>query len=77
MTAFSHTVSYKSTSSDTSQAGRFHRVASGWSTMLAIRVFGVLYQRAFGYSHGLDSITPNIESLWKELWRFNSVWMGL
>ncbi|MGE3978498.1 MAG: methane monooxygenase/ammonia monooxygenase subunit C, partial [Nitrospira sp.] len=27
----------------------------GWFGMLAIGVFWVLYQRAFGYSHGLDS----------------------
>jgi methane/ammonia monooxygenase subunit C len=34
-------------------------VKIGWFAMLAIGVFWVLYQRTFGYSHGLDSMTPD------------------
>ena len=46
-------------------------VKIGWLAMLGIGVFWVLYQRAFGYSHGLDSMTPEFESVWMGLWRFN------
>ncbi len=38
-----------------------------------IGVFWVVYQRTFGYSHGLDSMTPEFESVWMGLWRFNIV----
>jgi methane/ammonia monooxygenase subunit C len=48
-------------------------VKIGWFAMLAIGVFWVLYQRTFGYSHGLDSMTPEFESVWMGLWRFNIV----
>ena len=43
----------------------------GWLGMVGIGVFWVLYQRAFGYSHGLDSMTPEFDSVWMGLWRFN------
>jgi methane/ammonia monooxygenase subunit C len=46
-------------------------VKIGWLAMLGIGVFWVLYQRAFGYSHGLDSMTPEFDSVWMGLWRFN------
>ena len=46
-------------------------VKIGWFAMLAIGIFWVLYQRAFGYSHGLDSMTPEFDSVWMGLWRFN------
>ncbi|MGE0644832.1 MAG: methane monooxygenase/ammonia monooxygenase subunit C, partial [Nitrospira sp.] len=36
----------------------------GWFGMLAIGVFWVVYQRTFGYSHGLDSMTPEFDSVW-------------
>ena len=48
-------------------------VKIGWFAMLAIGVFWVVYQRTFGYSHGLDSMTPEFESVWMGLWRFNIV----
>ncbi len=41
--------------------------------MLAIGVFWVMYQRTFGYSHGLDSMTPEFDSVWMGLWRFNII----
>ena len=46
----------------------------GWFTML----FGggsseVVFQRVFGYSHGLDSMTPEFETVWMGLWRFNVI----
>ena len=41
--------------------------------MLAIGVFWVTYQRVFGYSHGLDSMTPEFETVFMGLWRFNVV----
>src|SRR5262249_15670034 len=43
----------------------------GFFAILAIGVFWVLYQRAFGYSHGLYSMTPEFDSVWMGLWRFN------
>ena len=46
-------------------------VKIGWLAILGIGVFWVLYQRAFGYSHGLDSMTPEFDSVWMGLWRFN------
>jgi methane/ammonia monooxygenase subunit C len=46
-------------------------VKLGWLGMLSIGVFWVLYQRTFGYSHGLDSMTPEFDSVWMGLWRFN------
>ncbi|NGZ61197.1 MAG: methane monooxygenase/ammonia monooxygenase subunit C, partial [Nitrospira sp. LK265] len=45
----------------------------GWAAMLMMGIFWVLYQRAFGYSHGLDSMTPEFDSVWMGLWRFNIV----
>ena len=45
----------------------------GWFAMLAIGVFWVVYQRTFGYSHGLDSMTPEFDTVWMGLWRFNIV----
>ncbi|MBI5673406.1 MAG: methane monooxygenase/ammonia monooxygenase subunit C, partial [Nitrospirae bacterium] len=46
-------------------------VKLGWLGMLGIGVFWVVYQRTFGYSHGLDSMTPEFDSVWMGLWRFN------
>lgn len=46
---------------------------AGWLGMLAIGVFWVMYQRIFGYSHGLDSMTPEFDSVWMGLWRFNII----
>ncbi|MBS0181113.1 MAG: methane monooxygenase/ammonia monooxygenase subunit C [Nitrospira sp.] len=43
----------------------------GWLAMLGIITFWLLYQRAYGYSHGLDSMTPEFDSVWMGLWRFN------
>jgi methane/ammonia monooxygenase subunit C len=43
----------------------------GWLAMLGVIVFWLLYQRAYGYSHGLDSMTPEFDSVWMGLWRFN------
>jgi methane/ammonia monooxygenase subunit C len=43
----------------------------GWLEMLGIGIFWVLFQRIFGYSHGLDSMTPEFDSVWMGLWRFN------
>ena len=43
----------------------------GWLSMLAVIVFWLLYQRTYGYSHGLDSMTPEFDSIWMGLWRFN------
>ena len=43
----------------------------GWLAMVGVIVFWLLYQRAFGYSHGLDSMTPEFDSVWMGLWRFN------
>jgi len=45
----------------------------GWFSMLAIGVFWVLYQRVFGFKYGLDSTTPEFESVWMGLWRFNII----
>src|SRR6185437_5568516 len=43
----------------------------GWLSMVGIIIFWLLYQRVHGYSHGLDSMTPEFESVWVGLWRFN------
>ncbi len=43
----------------------------GWLSMVGIIIFWLLYQRVHGYSHGLDSMTPEFESVWMGLWRFN------
>ena len=43
----------------------------GWLSMLSVIVFWLLYQRTYGYSHGLDSMTPEFDSIWMGLWRFN------
>ena len=56
----------------TSRSGTIRsRSKIGWLAILGIGVFWVLYQRAFGYSHGLDSMTPEFDSVWMGLWRFN------
>src|SRR5678816_1303739 len=45
----------------------------GWFTMLAAVGAEVVFQRVFGYSHGLDSMTPEFETVWMGLWRFNVI----
>jgi len=45
----------------------------GWFTMLAAVGAEVVYQRLFGFSHGLDSMTPEFETVWMGLWRFNVI----
>jgi methane/ammonia monooxygenase subunit C len=45
----------------------------GWLEMLGIGTFWVMYQRTFAYSHGLDSMTPEFDSVWMGLFRFNIV----
>ena len=45
----------------------------GWFAMLFAVGAEVVYQRIFGYSHGLDSMTPEFESVWMGLWKFNVV----
>ncbi|MEO6307233.1 MAG: bacterial ammonia monooxygenase, subunit AmoC, partial [Nitrospiraceae bacterium] len=45
----------------------------GWFTMLAAVGAEVVFQRVFGYSHGLDSMTPEFENVWMGLWRFNVI----
>ena len=37
--------------------------------MLGIGIFWVMFQRIFGYSHGLDSMTPDFDSVWMGLFR--------
>jgi len=44
-----------------------------WFAMLAAVSAEVVFQRVFGYSHGLDSMTPEFESVWMGLWKFNVV----
>ncbi|MBS0184631.1 MAG: hypothetical protein JSS39_19760 [Nitrospira sp.] len=62
--------------SDT-RAGRWYHnmtpLAVGWLGMLGIGIFWVMYQRIFEYSHGLDSMTPEFDSVWMGLFRFNIV----
>jgi methane monooxygenase/ammonia monooxygenase subunit C len=41
--------------------------------MLAAVGAEVVFQRVFGYSHGLDSMTPEFENVWMGLWRFNVI----
>jgi hypothetical protein len=36
----------------------------GWFAMLAAVGSEVVFQRVFGYSHGLDSMTPEFENVW-------------
>ena len=45
----------------------------GWFAMLAAVGAEVVFQRVFGYSHGLDSMTPEFENVWMGLWRFNVI----
>ena len=45
----------------------------GWFAMLAAVGSEVVFQRVFGYSHGLDSMTPEFENVWMGLWRFNVI----
>lgn len=45
----------------------------GWFAMLAVCVCWVTYQRVFGYSHGLDSMTEGFQRVWMGLWRFNVI----
>ena len=45
----------------------------GWFTMLFAVGAEVVFQRTFGYSHGLDSMTPEFETVWMGLWRFNVI----
>jgi hypothetical protein len=45
----------------------------GWFAMLAAVGAEVVFQRVFGYSHGLDSMTPEFENVWMSLWRFNVI----
>ena len=45
----------------------------GWFAMLAAVGSEVCFQRVFGYSHGLDSMTPEFETVWMGLWRFNVI----
>ena len=45
----------------------------GWFAMLAAVGAEVVFQRLFGYSHGLDSMTPEFENVWMGLWRFNVI----
>ena len=44
----------------------------GWFTMLFAVGAEVVFQRVFGYSHGLDSMTPEFETVWMGLW-FNVI----
>ena len=44
-----------------------------WFAMLAAVGSEVIFQRVFGYSHGLDSMTPEFETVWMGLWRFNVI----
>src|SRR4026208_1351251 len=43
----------------------------GWFAILGAVGAGGVFQRLFGYSHGLDSMTPEFENVWMNLWRFN------
>ncbi len=45
----------------------------GWFAMLGAVGAEVVFQRVFGYSHGLDSMTPEFENVWMRLWRFNVI----
>jgi methane/ammonia monooxygenase subunit C len=45
----------------------------GWFAMLGAVGAEVVFQRVFGYSHGLDSMTPEFENVWMGLWRFNVI----
>ena len=45
----------------------------GWFAMLGAVGAEVVFQRVFGYSHGLDSMTPEFETVWMGLWRFNVI----
>ena len=45
----------------------------GWFAILGAVGAEVVFQRLFGYSHGLDSMTPEFENVWMNLWRFNVV----
>src|SRR5438445_1817540 len=45
----------------------------GWFAMLFAVGAEVVYQRIFGFSHGLDSMTPEFETVWMGLWRFNVI----
>ena len=45
----------------------------GWFAMLGAVGAEVIFQRVFGYSHGLDSMTPEFETVWMGLWRFNVI----
>ena len=45
----------------------------GWFAMLAAVGSEVVFQRVFGFSHGLDSMTPEFENVWMGLWRFNVI----
>ena len=45
----------------------------GWFVMLFAVGAEVMYQRMFGFSHGLDSMTPEFETVWMGLWRFNVI----
>jgi methane/ammonia monooxygenase subunit C len=44
-----------------------------WFAMLAAVGAEVVFQRVFGFSHGLDSMTPEFENVWMSLWRFNVI----
>ncbi len=44
-----------------------------WFAMLAAVGAEVVFQRVFGYSHGLDSMTPEFENVWMGLWKFNTI----
>jgi methane/ammonia monooxygenase subunit C len=45
----------------------------GWFAILFAVGAEVVFQRVFGYSHGLDSMTPEFENVWMSLWRFNVI----
>ena len=45
----------------------------GWFAILFAVGAEVCFQRLFGFSHGLDSMTPEFENVWMNLWRFNVV----
>ena len=45
----------------------------GWFAILGAVGAEVVFQRVFGYSHGLDSMTPEFETVWMGLWKFNVI----
>src|SRR2546422_10253770 len=45
----------------------------GWFPVLVVVGAEVVYQRLFGFSHRLDSMTPEFENVWVGLGRFNGI----